>query len=327
MHGRLLIRLEEPFMNSFVFSINAVIPVFIIILLGLFLRYKGIIDAQFVSVSQKVVFMIALPALIFASIASTELGEVLDGRLVAFAIGGTLSVFFLTWLVGRYFIPQRQSLGAFIQGVYRSNFAIIGLPIIGSMFGPSGAAKGAIVLSLAMPLFNVLAVIILSVTGPRSGDVDFKSILRNILKNPLIIATVAGIVCALVHVQLPVVAARSIEYLTDISIPLALIGIGGSFSAHSFREKLPLGLAAAVLKIIFFPVVIVSLAVLAGIRGSSLGVLFIFFASPSAVSSYIMAKAMDSDADLAGLIVMLTTLGSVLTIFAGVFVLKGMGVI
>lgn len=314
-------------MTTVLFSVNAVVPVFIIILLGLFLRHRRIIDAQFVSVSQKVVFMIALPALIFESIASTDPGEVLDGPLLAFAIGGTLAVFSLTWFAGRRFILQRQSLGAFIQGVYRSNFAIIGLPIIGSMFGAAGAAKGAIVLSLAMPLFNVLAVVILSVTGPRSGDVDFKAIIRNILKNPLIIATAAGIACALLRVKLPVVAERSIGYLTDISVPLALVGIGGSFSAGSFREKLSLSLAATFLKILFFPAVLVGLAAWAGFRGSSLGVLFVFFASPTAVSSYIMAKAMDSDADLAGQIVMLTTAGSVFTIFVGVFVLKGLGMI
>ncbi len=314
-------------MSTLAFSVNAVVPVFIIILLGLFLRRRGIIDAQFVAVSQKVVFMIALPALIFESIASTDPGEVLDGPLIAFALGGTLAVFLLTWLVGRYLIPNRQSLGAFIQGTYRSNFAIIGLPIIGSMFGAAGAAKGAIVLSLAMPLYNVLAVIILSVTAPRSGEIDFAAIVRNILKNPLIIASVAGIACALLRVRLPVVAVKSIGYLTDISVPLALLGIGGSFSAGRFREKLRLSLAATFLKILFFPVVLVGLSALVGLRGSSLGVLFIFFASPTAVSSYIMAKAMDSDADLAGQIVMLTTLGSVLTIFAGVFVLKGMGVI
>ncbi len=314
-------------MSTFLFSVNAVVPVFVIILLGLFLRHRRIIDAQFVSVSQKVVFMIALPALIFESIASTDPGEVFDGPLIAFALGGTLSVFFLTWLVGRQMIPNRQSLGAFIQGTYRSNFAIIGLPIIGSMFGAAGAAKGAIVLSLAMPLFNVLAVVILSVTAPRSGEIDFGAIVRNILKNPLIIASAAGIACALLRVRLPVVAVKSIGYLTDISVPLALIGIGGSFSAGSFREKLRLSLAATFLKILFYPAVLVGLAALAGLRGGSLGVLFIFFASPTAVSSYIMAKAMDSDADLAGQIVMMTTLGSVLTIFAGVFVLKGMGVI
>jgi len=180
-------------MSTFLFSVNAVVPVFIIILLGLFLRRRRIIDAQFVSVSQKLVFMIALPALIFESIASTDPGEVFDGPLVVFALGGTVSIFFLAWLVAGRFIAQRQSLGAFIQSVYRSNFAIIGLPIIGSMFGATGAAKGAIVLSLAMPLFNVLAVVILSVTGPRSNEVDFKSILLGILKNPLIIATAAGI--------------------------------------------------------------------------------------------------------------------------------------
>ncbi len=314
-------------METFLFSVNAVVPVFIIILLGLFLRRRRIIDTQFVSVSQKVVFMIALPALIFQSIASTDLGEVLDVPLIAIAFGGTLAVFFLTWLVGGRFIRQRQSLGAFIQGVYRSNFAIIGLPIIGSMFGTAGAAKGAIVLSILMPLFNVLAVVILSVTGPRSDEIDFKAILLGILKNPLIIATAAGIACALAHLQLPVVVERSIAYLTDISVPLALLGIGGSFSAGSFREKLSLSLTATFLKILLLPAVLVTLAASAGLRGSSLGVLFIFFASPTAVSSYIMAKAMDSDADLAGQIVMLTTLGSVLTIFAGVFVLKGMGVI
>jgi len=314
-------------MSTLAFSVNTVVPVFIIILLGLFLRNRDIIDEQFVSVSQKVVFMIALPALIFQSIVSTDLGEALDGTLIAFVLGGTLAVFSLTWLLGRLVIPHRQSLGAFIQGTYRSNFAIIGLPIISSMFGTAGAAKGAIVLSIGMPLVNVLAVIILSVTAPRSEEIHIGAIVRNILKNPLIIASAVAIPCAFLRVRLPIVAMKSIAYLTDISVPLALLGIGGSFSSYSFREKLRLSLAATFLKILLFPTVLVGLAALAGLRGSSLGVLYIFFASPTAVSSYIMAKAMDSDADLAGAIVMMTTFCSVLTIFAGVFVLKGMGVI
>jgi len=297
------------------------------IFFGYYLKRKGFINDNFVLISQRFVFLFALPALIFKDIAKTDFLSVFDLKLLTFAVVGTLVIYLLLSLATPYFVKNRQSQGAFIQGVYRSNFAIIGLPLILNLFGQTGLAKGAIILSFVMPLYNVLAVIILTVTAPEAVSNSLKGIAINIIKNPLIIGAVLALPFSYFQIGIPVVIIRSIDYLSDISIPLALLGIGGSISFRNIRGKLAMSLSATVLKIAALPFICTAAALFTGLRGDDIGIIFVLFASPTAISSFIMAKAMKSDADLSAHIVLLTTLGSVFTIFLGVFVMKALEVI
>ena len=314
-------------MDNLLFSINAVLPVFIIVFVGIFLKKKNIINDNFVKISTDVVFKVALPALVFQSIATTDFKSVFDIRVILYTLVSITALFFILCLAGKMYIPDRQSRGAFIQGVFRSNYAIIGLQLISNLFGQTGVAKSAVVLAFTMPLYNVLAVCILTMTSPKKINDNKKEIFINILKNPLIIASALALPFSYFRIPLPGMLLKSIDYLSALSMPLALFGMGAFFSFENVKRNLHLSLTATVLKIAVTPLIFTLLAYALGFRKEELGVICMVFASPTAVSSYIMARAMDSDSDLAANIVLMSTLGSILTIFAGIYLLKAAGAI
>ncbi len=308
-------------MGNLLFSISAVMPIFIVILLGVFLKKIGIINDGFVSVSTKVVFNVALPAMIFRDLVKSDFGKVVNINMIVFVVASTLIIFFASYLLCRKLIADSRTQGAFVQGVFRSNYAIIGLQLASTLFGDVGVAKGALLLAVIMPLYNILAVIVLSATSPK-GSGGYGGVLLSIAKNPLILSVVLALPFSYLHIHIPDVFAKSIDYLASIALPLALIGIGGVFNFAMIRSKIVTAMVATSIKILAVPGIFIPVAVLAGFRKEELGVMFLLLAAPTAVASFIMAKAMDSDSELAVNIVMLTTLGSAFTLSAGIFILR-----
>lgn len=315
-------------MENLLFSINSVVPIFIMVFFGIIFKRRGVINDNFTTVSSDIVFKIALPALLFKDVASTDFKSVLDINLILFSLVGTIILFLVLYAICPLFIGCSRTKGAFIQGVFRSNYAILGIPLAYNIFGQAGLTKSAILMAFIIPVYNVLAVIILAVTSNDTASIsNKKGILINIISNPLIISIVAALPFSYLQVQLPQIAVKVIDYFSALAIPLALLGIGGSFTFSSIKKNFSLGLLATMLKIIAVPAVFTALAFYMGFREIELGVIFILFASPTAVSSFIMAKAMNSNSDLAANIVLMTTLGSVFTIFLGVYILKTLGAI
>ncbi|HOV65293.1 MAG TPA: AEC family transporter, partial [Spirochaetia bacterium] len=193
--------------------------------------------------------------------------------------------------------------------------------------GPLGVAKGAVILAFLLPIFNILAVVSLAVPLSDSKNSSGRKIIKSIVTNPLILAVVFALPFSFFEINLPYMIAKSISYLADISVPLALIGIGGSLSLEVFKKKSYAAFASSFLRIIVFPLLSVLVAYLTGLRGDSLGIIFIVMGCPTAVSSFVMAKAMGSDGDLAASIVVVTTIGSVFTLGLGIFLLKVLSVI
>ena len=313
-------------MDNLIFSLNAVAPVFVIVFLGAFLKRKGITDDKFNSMATNMVFKVALPVLLFRDVASADVSNVFDIRLILFVLIGTVLQLSAFWIIGSVFVKERPSLGAFVQGAFRGNFAFIGLPLAYNLFGQQGLAKCAVLLSFTIPLYNVLATILLTVTSPNADSSNIEGIIKSIIKNPLIISIVLALPFSYFHIQLPQIASKSIEYLSGIALPMALLSMGGTFSFTAVKRCVNLSLAAAFLKIVLSPLVFTLLAFYMGFRGYSLGSVFIVFGAPSAVTSYVMAKAMDSDSELAASIVLMSTLGSIFTLFAGIFIFKSMGI-
>ena len=322
--------MSGSFLANLFFSFNAVIPVFIIIGGGFFLKRKKVLNSAFSKASNKLVFTIALPAMIFESLYQVNFKSIFDLNLIIFIVSGTLVQFALITTGAFYLLAARRSLGAFVQGGFRSNFVILGIPLINNLSSTLGAdavAKSSIIISIIIPLYNVLAVIILSITAHEKSSIWNKKILYDIAKNPLILAVLLAIPFSICGFRLPGFIEKVIAYLSAIALPLALLDIGFNFKFSAFVGNLQLAAVASFIKIILSPLLFTTAAYLLGFNGSSLGVIFILFASPTAVSSYIMAKNMNNDADLAANIVLQTTVGSLGTLFLGVFVLKTLGVI
>ncbi|HNS73248.1 MAG TPA: AEC family transporter [bacterium] len=313
-------------MDIFIQAANIVAPVFIIVFIGLALRRAGMIDAHFNTLSSRLVFMVTLPALLFAKISSTRIQELIDGRQILFAYIFIFISFAIAWLAGLRLARTGRDRGAFIQGAFRGNFAILGFAMLNNAYGAGVLAPAAVVLAAIMPPYNILAVLALALTQKKERNISGRTILKQIITNPLILAAAAAIPFSLFQIRLPQMILTSIDHLSSLTLPLALIGIGGSLSFRGVREDLRLAFSAALLKIVLLPILVIAAAVHWGFRGPELGVLFFFFASPTAIASYAMAEAMGSNGRLAGNIILLTTMGSIFTISTGIIILKSMGV-
>lgn len=312
-------------MSNLQFIINTVAPVFCIVALGYFLKKAGLITPRFITLSSKIVFSVSLPVLIFLEVSEIDLKEVFDLKVVIFVYLGYLILFGLVWLLSLPLAQEGRDRGVFIQGAVRSNFAIIGLALIANLFGKEGLAAGSLLLGFVVPLFNILSVVALTVPKHRNTAIAWGNIGLEILKNPLIIAVVVAIPFSLVNIQLNSLVKTTADYVASIALPLALLGIGGSLRIREISSASAIAVAAAVLKLIFFPVIFTAAAYLIGIRDIELGVIFILTASPTAIASFIMAEAMDCNGKLAGHIVLISTLGSIFTITFGLFLLMSWG--
>ena len=314
-------------LDNLIFSINAILPVFLMVILGWILKNKNFLPESFFNSADKFVFRVALPCNLFISILAgnpEKLKKALP--LILFCIIGITVVFLVAWCFAPIFIKDDKKRGAFIQGVYRGNFAILGLPIAENVFGEIGSSTVAVVMPAAVMIVNVYAVVILSVYAPNDIKKPplqtARDIFVSILKNPLIIACFAGLICMIIGVELPAFANKTVTKLSDTVFALALMSLGAGFSFEALRGRVKTSIVGAIVKTIVAPLAAVSVAVLLGFRGVELGVILIFFGAPTAVSSYIMAKNMKSDYEMASQILLISTLLCMFTLFVGIFVLK-----
>ncbi len=313
-------------MQNLIFTLHVVAPDFLIVLLGLILRLWNKIDDSFAQATTSLVFSVCLPALVFLSLYSVDLGTLLNLRLILFGYFGYFFCFGLSWLVA-YKIEKNTNRGAFIQGAFRSNYTIIGVALTLNLFGPTGLQKGAIALAAIIPLSNVLSVLALTLPTHRENKITPTLLASNILLNPLVIASVAAIIFSAYHWTIPALFVKVGNSLAALAMPLALLAIGGSLHMERLKQDWKIALSATGIKLIVGPLLLTLLAVYLGFRGQDLGIAFLLFATPTAVSSFIMAKAMGNNSRLAGNIVLMTTLGSVVTLAIGIFMLKSFGLI
>ncbi|MFP4520724.1 MAG: AEC family transporter [Fibrobacterota bacterium] len=314
--------------ENLIFSIGKVLPVFLVIFAGALLKKLGVIDRKFASDSTKLVFKFALPCLIFQEISSSDFIGLFDPLLIGISYAGTLAVFGLSWLISLFITSRPETRGAFIQGSYRSNFAIIGFPIIFNIFGQEGMPAAIILLTFAMPLFNILAVIALTLnkTG-ENRNVRAADTLKEIAKNPLIISVLVSLPFSFLRIEIPGIINNTLDYFVKLTLPLALCAIGATLEIRKIRESSTAAFSASSIKLIVSPGLVISAALLLDIDNIDAGVLFILFGAPAAISSFVMAEAMGSDSGAAANIVMTTTLLSIITISAGITILKTIAII
>lgn len=304
------------------FSANVILPVFLIVGVGVLLKARKIIDNNFVSVSSKVVFNVTLPVLVFMKLSEMNVSDNLDWRLIVMLYSIILVFFVLTWFLGRIFITSDAKLGSFVQGSFRSNMAVVGFAIVFNSYGDEGLAYAAIILAFLMPLYNVLSIIVLTVTANSGKRINYLKIVLEIFKNPLIIAAVLSVPFSYFSIELNPIITKTGNYLAALSIPLALIGIGGGLNFHVIKRSSSLAFYSSIIKLVLIPLIAIVLSVLMGYKGMLLAVIFIMVGSPTAIVSYIMAEAMGADGETAGSIVLVTTLGSVISISLGIFLLR-----
>ncbi|MCI8306618.1 MAG: AEC family transporter [Lachnospiraceae bacterium] len=313
-------------MESFIFSLNATIPVFSIIIVGNLLKRLGIIDSAFSNTAEKFVFKVCLPCLLFQDLTGTDIRNNFDLSYVSFCFLSTLASIIIIWIVGKKIIRDKSIVGAFVQGSYRSSAAILGVAFIQNIYGTSGMAPIMIIASV--PLYNIFAVIILTIeSNEKSKDSTVKRAVAGIIKNPIIIGIAAGLTASYLNIELPRMIDKSISNLAVMASSLALISLGASFEGKKALAKIKPTAAASMIKLIILAAVFLPVAVYLGFRDQKLIAIVIMFASPCTPTAYIMAKNMHGDETLAGSIVVATTFFSAITMTGWIYLMKSLALI
>ncbi|MCB1887182.1 MAG: AEC family transporter [Rhodocyclaceae bacterium] len=314
-------------MNAFVavvdFSLSVTGPIFVVLALGYWLMRRGLIDDAFVNTGSRLVFNVALPALLFISIGKTPLSDAANLELIAFGMGGTVVVYLLLeWLATR-FVPVPRDRGVVVQGGFRSNMGIVGLAYCVNAYGDAALGAASLYLGLVTILFNILAVITLSRALDRSQGA--LAMVKGIARNPLIIAIGLALPVSWLDLDLPGWVLQSGQYFANLTLPLALLCTGAALNFRRLRQEVAGTALASGAKLIGVPVLFVLAGLAVGFRGIDLGVLLLMSSAPTAAASYVMVRAMGGNATLAANIIAITTVGSILTTSVGVLVLRGLG--
>ena len=307
-------------------ALNAVLPSFVIIAVGMLVRRKGLVGETALNQFNSVAFRVFLATQLFKNVYDSSVEDSFDAGLAVYMLVAVLLVTLLTALVVNRLEPLRERRGVMIQGIFRSNFVLLSLPLMQSLFGDAGSGMVSLMIALVVPLFNVLAVVVLE-TYAGKEETDPKKILRGIVKNPLIDATVLALIVKLTGLDLYRVSALKsvLGSVAGAATPLCLFILGASFSLGGLKGAARSLWITVAGRLVAVPVVTIAAAALLGFRGPALGVIMVCFGAPTAVSSYNMAREIGGDADLAAGIVVVTTALSCLTLFCWIVLLKTLG--
>lgn len=310
-------------MQNLIISAQVVLPLFLMMMVGVFVRRSGLADDATLRKVDAIAFRIFLPILLFQNLYAVDLDQAFNPGLMGYTIACVLVTFGLSMLLIPRLEKDSKKQASLIQAIIRSNFLIFGLAIAVSLYGEGNAASVALLGSVFVPLSNALAVFVLEYF--RMGKVHFGKIALSIVKNPLVIGALLGVAVLVLHIPLPAFFKKTVKDMSAVATPLCLLTLGGSLHAVDVKEnarQLGLGLLA---RMVLVPGIFLPVAALLGFRGEALLALTVLFASPTAVSSHTMAQQMGADGKLAGQLVAFTTGASMVTIFLFVFVFKELG--
>lgn len=304
----------------FLQTLAITVPVFAMLFLGVLLKRLALIDAHFINTASSLVFNVSMPVMLFLAILHADLNTALQPAVIGYFVLATLLGFLFCWGWAIWRCP-RTDRGVFVQGCFRGNNGIIGLALATSLYGDYGLSLGGVLGGVVILTYNSLSVVVLEVYNPN-GQVRPWRLLKSMLSNPLIIGVLAAIPLAYWRISLPGWLLTSGEYLAQLTLPLALICIGGTLSLASLRNSGRLAIDASLLKVAVLPLLATLGAFLCGFRNAELGILFLYFASPTAAASFVMARAAGGNYELAAAIIVITTLLAVVSTNIGLFVLQ-----
>ena len=309
-------------MESLIMASRVVIPMAIMVGIGMMIRIVKLADAPTMKKVDKLIFNIFMPMLSFYNIYKTDFTKLED---VSFILFGALFVVLLflgaMFLVPKFVkpMPTAASLG---QAIFRSNYLIFGAAVAESIYGAGNIGKLTLMAAVIVPMYNALSAVLLE--KARNGAASTRKLLLAIAKNPTVISTVVGIAVNLSGIVLPALILDVVQDLAGMTTPLSFLSIGVTLKLGAVSNKRYL-VSGVALRLLVIPIVLVPLSVFCGFRGQELCALMILFASPTAVSSYPMAVAMDADGDFAAQMVAYTTVLCLPTIFLWTLLLNGMG--
>ncbi len=295
-----------------------ILPVFIIIAVGTLLKKTRLLNDNFVSTSNALIFNILLPVLLFFKISHSDPTQLLTISDITITLISVFTIFLLSFPVARIIKLPWQSTGTFGMNNFRTNFAYMGLPVCLYSYGEQGLAIGSIILAIAVPVVNIFSIVSLGITNKTSFQK--KIFIKNTFFNPVILACLTGLVFSWLKVPIPDFINRSLATLSGITLPLALFSIGATIDFAKIKGSLRPICTSSVIKLFVLP--FVAYLMLKGTHtpvNLPEKVLIIMLSGPSATINYVFASVMKGDENLANGTIIVTT---VLSFFSFIFWLR-----
>ena len=316
-------------MENIIVSFNVIAPVFFLMVLGyLLVNYTSLADRKLTKQANANVFKIFLPCMLFYNVYQSDIGAEIHSRikLCIWAAGGLLILFVLLCLIVPKVVKQENQQGVVIQGIFRSNYVIFGVAVVQNMYGVKSTTTAAILSAILVPMYNFLAVVALSIFGEKR-ETDWKKIILDIVKNPLIISSVLGIIFSLLGIRLPTAVDTTVQDLAKLSTPIAFMILGGDLDFSKVRGNLKVASVVLTIKLVILPLIMIPMIVMMGYRDADLLSGLLAYQTPVAVSSYIMAQQAGADGQLAGQLVVFSSVLSIFTLFVTILILRTIGLL
>lgn len=314
-------------MENLIFSLNATIPIFLMMLLGMLFRKLGWMDEVFAAKMNKFVFLVPLPVLLFEQLATVDFSEVWDIKFILFCFVVTAISITISTLISLLW-KDRSIKGEFIQATYRSSAALLGIAFIQNIYGTAGMAPLMIIGSV--PLYNIMAVVVLSLFKPGNNSFDkalVKKTLKGIATNPIIIGIVAGFVWSALKLPMPLILHKTVSSIGATATPMGLMSMGATFEMKKATSKMKPTLVAVFMKLVGFCAIFLPVAAFLGFRNEELIAILVMLGSATTVSCFVMARNMGHEGTLSSGVIMLTTLLSAFTLTMWLDVLRSFGVV
>lgn len=314
-------------MENLIFSLNATIPIFLMMLLGMLFRKLGWMDEVFAAKMNKFVFLVPLPVLLFEQLATVDFSEVWDIKFILFCFVVTAISITISTLISLLW-KDRSIKGEFIQATYRSSAALLGIAFIQNIYGTAGMAPLMIIGSV--PLYNVMAVVVLSLFKPGNNSFDkalVKKTLKGIVTNPIIIGIVAGFVWSALKLPMPLILHKTVSSIGATATPMGLMSMGATFEMKKATSKMKPTLVAVFMKLVGFCAIFLPVAAMLGFRNEQLIAILVMLGSATTVSCFVMARNMGHEGTLSSGVIMMTTLLSAFTLTMWLDVLRSFGLV
>ena len=314
-------------MENLIFSLNATIPIFLMMLLGMLFRKLGWMDEVFAAKMNKFVFLVPLPVLLFEQLATVDFSEVWDIKFILFCFVVTAISITISTLISMLW-KDRSIKGEFIQATYRSSAALRGISFIQNIYGTAGMAPLMIIGSV--PLYNVMAVVVLSLFKPGNNSFDkalVKKTLKGIVTNPIIIGIVAGFVWSALKLPMPLILHKTVSSIGATATPMGLMSMGATFEMKKATSKMKPTLVAVFMKLVGFCAIFLPVAAMLGFRNEQLIAILVMLGSATTVSCFVMARNMGHEGTLSSGVIMMTTLLSAFTLTMWLDVLRSFGLV
>lgn len=317
--------MNNNFISNFIFSINAIFPVFIMMVFGWFMKKANLFDEHTTSKINQFVFKALLPALLFMDLSTADFQSVWDTKFVLFCFVATLISIFIAFLFSLTH-KNKNERGEIIQASYRSSAAILGIAFVKNIYGE--ATMAALMIVGTVPLYNIIAVITLSLFSPDKNNdkLNKKTLLiktiKDVVTNPIILGIAVGMLWSVLKIPQPVILLKSVSYLGNMATPLSLMALGASFKFEDAKSKIKTAFGIAFIKLLMFCMIFLPIAIHLGFRDEKLIAILVMLGSATTGSCFVMAKNMHHDGTITACAVMITTLCSSFTLTLWLFILK-----